>query len=531
MLSKKFNTLIGMLEVQADLIGDKLAFTFLHQPVTYSEMWDGISRFGAYLQDLGMQPGDRVVLALPNSAEFFSAFYGIQRAGGTAVPIFPGSGIGRIFSLATICGAEILVAPSSFPDEELTELNQKASSRGMRVVKVSESTAYEPEGDFPEIHPEDIAFLQYTSGSTGNPKGVMLSHDNLLTNIVQMIIGMEISETDIFVSWLPVYHDMGLILKTMAPFYLGFETHLLPTDLRDVRPWLDAIQKYKGTFTAAPDFAYRLCVRHVESGDYDLSSLRVALNAAEPVRARTIQEFETAFGLKSVMVAGYGLAEATVGVSMWKPGSTPKVDQRGFVSVGFPFPEVEVRIKGEDGFLPAGEIGEILIHSPANSRGYYLNPTETESAFTEEGFLRSGDLGYLDEEGYLYIISRKKNIIKRSGETISPAEIEEIVDLDFAVRYSAALGMDRGGTEGEQIYIFAEIRDGEMKTEDDLFYLSLEVVNAIHARMGYRPGRVYLLKARSIPLTHNGKVQHSFLKEMYLEGSLRDSGMIIYPEY
>lgn len=531
MLSKKFNTLIEMLEAQAGSLGDKVAFTFLHQPVTYSAMWEGINRFGACLQDLGMQPGDRVVMALPNSAEFFSAFYGVQRAGGTAVPIFPGSGIERIFSLAKICGAEILVAPGSFPDEEIIEMNRKVSSEGLRVVKVSKSLHYAPEGKFPEIHSQDIAFLQYTSGSTGNPKGVMLSHDNLLTNVVQMIIGMEINETDRLVSWLPVYHDMGLILKTMVPFYLGIETHLLPTDLRDVHPWLEAIQKYKATFTAAPDFAYRLCVRHVDSGEYDLSSLRVALNAAEPVRARTIQEFEKAFGLKDVMVAGYGLAEATVGVSMWKPGSTPKVDQRGFVSVGFPFPEVEVQIKGEDGYLPAGEIGEILIKSPANSGGYYRNPVETESTFTAEGFLRSGDLGYLDEEGYLYIVSRKKNIIKRSGETIAPAEIEELVDLNPAVRYSAAVGVDRGGTEGEQIYIFAEIRDDGEVGEDELFQLSLDVVDAIHTRMGYRPGRIYLLKARSIPLTHNGKVQHSRLKEMYEEGDLRASGAILFPEY
>jgi acyl-coenzyme A synthetase/AMP-(fatty) acid ligase len=124
-----------------------------------------------------------------------------------------------------------------------------------------------------------------------------------------------------------------------------------------------------------------------------------------------------------------------------------------------------------------------------------------------------------------------KNIIKRSGETISPGEIEEKVDQTTAVRYSAAVGVDRGGTEGEQIYIFAEIRGGETKTEDQLFDLTLDLVAAIHTRMGYRPGRVYLLKPRSIPMTHNGKIQHGHLKEKYLDGSLRLSGNILYPEY
>ena len=531
MVSKKFKTLIDMLEFQASSFGDSVAFTFLHQACTYAEMWDGLNQFGSYLQDLGMQRGERVVLALPNSAEFFSAFYGIQRMGGTVVPVFPGSGVERIFSLANLCNAEVIVAPSSLPNDAINDLKKKGLVKGLRVVTVSESSICEPGSTFPEIQPDDIAFIQYTSGSTGNPKGVVLSQDNLLTNIVQMIIGMEITERDTLVSWLPVYHDMGLILMTMAPFYLGAVFHLLPTDLRDVRPWLNAIQEHQATFTAAPDFAYRLCLRHVDPNDYDLSSLRVALNAAEPVRAQTILDFENAYGLEGVMTAGYGLAEATVGVSMWQPGSTPQVDERGFVSVGSPFPDIKVRIMGDNGMLSPGETGEIIIHSPANSQGYYRNPTETARIFSDDGYLRSGDLGYIDEGGHLYIVSRMKNIIKRSGETISPGEIEEIVDRTPTVRYSAAVGVDRGGTEGEQIYIFAEIRDGETKTEDQLFDLSLDVVDAIHDRMGYRPGRVYLLKPRSIPLTHNGKTQHGRLKDKYLDGSLRSSGRILYPEY
>jgi long-chain acyl-CoA synthetase len=229
------------------------------------------------------------------------------------------------------------------------------------------------------------------------------------------------------------------------------------------------------------------------------------------------------------MVAGYGLAEATVGVSMGKPGTPVKVDAHGRVSAGRPFPGVELRILSNGQTLPPGEAGEIAIRSPANTPGYFDNPAASARLFWGDGYLLSGDLGYLDQDGCLYISGRLKNIIKRSGETISPQEIEELVDALPRVRFSAALGIDRGGPEGEQVYVFAEIRDGESLSRDELHELATQIVAAFHVHMGFRPARVYLLKPRSIPLTHNGKIRHTGLKEMYLEGSLREG--ILFPDY
>ncbi len=529
MLHENFSTLTEMLAVRAEVSADTTAFTFNGQAVTFAKLWQSVKRFAAFLLERRLERGERVVVALPNSIEFFSAFYGIQRAGGIAVPVFPEAGPERIFSLANLCGAKTIVAPSSLSAQRLNHFKQLASQRDISLITVIESAATPPITNFPLVVPTDIAFLQYTSGSTGNPKGVMLTQASLLTNVRQMIAGMEITADEIFVSWLPVYHDMGLILKTMVPFYLAAQVHLLPTNLRDVHPWLAAIQSHRATFTAAPDFAYRLCLRHVDPSKYDLSSLRVALNAAEPVRATTIQEFEQAFGLTNVMVAGYGLAEATVGVSMWKPGMPKRVDSRGQVSVGAPFPDVDLLIVSDGRILPPGEIGEVAIRSKANSLGYFNNPNETEKLFREDGYLLSGDLGYLDQEGYLYIVSRKKNIIKRSGETISPHEIEEVVDAMPGVRFSAAVGVDKGGLEGEQVYVFAEIRDDIPKS--DYHEMALQMVTDFHAHMGFRPARVYLLKRRGIPLTHNGKIQHVRLREIYLDGSLQAQGAILYPEY
>ena len=407
-------------------------------------------------------------------------------------------------------------------------MKEAGRNRGLSVVTVDGSSDGAEESDFLTIQPEDVAFIQYTSGSTGSPKGVMLTHANLLTNIRQMIVGMEISERDIFVSWLPIYHDMGLILKTMVPFYLAAETHLLPTDLRDVRPWLETIQARKATFTAAPDFAYRLVLNRTQPNEYDLSSLRVTLNAAEPVRATTIHEFEKRFDLKNVMTAGYGLAEATVGVSMSKPSQSPKVDERGIVSVGKPFPDIEVKIVDEDKTLKSGQVGEIFIKSMANCKGYYNNPEATQNLF-RDGFVVSGDMGYLDDEGNLYITGRKKNMIKYLGQTIAAQELEEIVDTIPGVRFSAAVGIDRGRIDGEQVYLFAEMRNnGFTEIWEEL---TLQIVEAVYARLKIRPARVLFLKPHGIPRTYNGKIQHVFLKEQFLSGKLKEDKLIFYPDY
>jgi fatty-acyl-CoA synthase len=528
MTPETFTTLIDLLAWRANISAAKIAFTFNKIPYTFEDLWGGINDFATLLQNLGVRSHECVIIVLPNSAEFFFAFYGVQRAGGIAVPIFPQSGIERILTIARSCNARFIVAPAIIATEKMHPTQEASTGRGLSVFMVNDGLREVEESCFPATQLKDVAFLQYTSGSTGNPKGVMLTHANLLTNIRQMIAGMEINEQDKFASWLPVYHDMGLILKTMVPFYLATETHLLPTNLKDVRLWLETIQLHRATFTAAPDFAYRLVLNRIQQNEYDLSSLRVALNAAEPVRATTIYEFEKRFGLKNVMTAGYGLAEATVGVSMSKPGQNPKVDERGIVSVGKPFPGMEVKIIEEGEELKFGQVGEILIKGTANCKGYYNNPEETENLF-RNGFILSGDMGYLDEEGNIYITGRKKNIIKHLGQSIAGQELEELVDTLPGVRFSAAVGIDRGRLEGEQVYVFAEMRNNRSTEiwED----LTLQIVEAIHARLGIRPARVLFLKPHGIPRTYNGKIQHVVLKEQFLSGKLKEDMLILYPDY
>lgn len=502
-------TLVEMLAHRARDDGDSAAFLFAGRAHTYREVWEASGRFAAGLAARGVAAGDRVVLVLPNGPEFFAALYGSQRAGAIPVPLFPGSGPARVASLATACGAALTVLPD--------DLAGLLSSPGPPPAS--------------PVGPGDVALLQYTSGSTGSPKGVVLRHESLLTNVRQMIAGMEITPSETFVSWLPVCHDMGLILMTLVPFYLGARLVLLPTTLTDVRVWLGAIAEHRGTFTAAPDFAYRLCLRAVrDPARHDLSSLRVALNAAEPVRAETLRRFHEVFGLERVMVPGYGLAEATVGVSMQPPGTDPVVSERGLVAIGRPFPDVAVEIVGDDGEpVPAGDVGEVVVASPAVAAGYYGDPEATAALFLRPGAIRTGDLGYRDAAGEVFLVGRRKNVILQAGRNLAPQEIEEAVEGLPFVRRAAAVGIDRGRAEGEQAYVFAELRRAAPPPDDALREMARRAVEAVHERLGVRPGRVLLLRPRAIPLTANGKLRHGALKEAYLAGRLRAAGSVLFP--
>jgi acyl-CoA synthetase (AMP-forming)/AMP-acid ligase II len=522
-------TLGEMLEQRAAATPDRPAFHFADREWRYDEVWRGAGAVASRLHDLGLSTGDRVVLTLPNGPEFFFALYGVLRAGGIAVPVFPGSGPERVANRMSQSGARIVVAPRELEADAMAAL--ESACTGGTVIPCP--TPDEDRSSLPEsIRPsaDDIAMLQYTSGSTGEPKGVQLTHRGLLTNLRQMISGMAITPDDVFVSWLPVHHDMGLILMTMVPFLLGARLVLLPTSLTNTRTWLRTIAEHRGTFTAAPDFAYRLCLRTIrDPQSYDLSCLRVALNAAEPVRAATLCDFEERFGIERVMVAGYGLAEATVGVTMWPPGSPCRVDDRSLVSVGPPFPGIELKVVDAEGSpRPDGEIGRVLIRSPANTTGYWQDEKATAELLTD-GYINSGDMGYLAADGRLTIAGRAKNVIISGGRNLAPQEIEEIVDGVDGVRFTAAVGVDFGRVEGEQPVVIAEVRRDQ---GDDAYHeLTISIVKALYASIGLRPARVVLVAPRTIPRTVNGKVQHQLLRQRYLDGELLRSDNVLFPKH
>lgn len=523
-------TLIDLLAARARETPETEAVCFRATPeretsVSYGELWRRSRAFAGGLQREGVGLGDRVVVAVPNQPAFLVAFYGTLAAGATAVPVFPHADPARILHLVRLSDAQALAVP---PGASTADLARLATEAGVLVLPVEESP--EPEVDLPDLDPEVVALLQYTSGSTADPRGVQIPHGHLLTNLAQMVTGMEITAADVFVSWLPVYHDMGLILMALAPLYVGARLVLLPTSLHSPHPWLSAITEHRGTFTAAPDTAYRLCVaRGNPEGRYDLASLRVALDAAEPVRPSTLEAFESAFGLANVMAPGYGLAEATVGVSMWPPGTARKVDAQGRPSVGPPFPGITVRIVDGDRALPPGEIGEIVVQSPAVTTGYRNNPEANAALWWNGDGLRTGDLGYLDAAGDLFIVGRTKNVIVQAGQTLYAADVEgAVADLPF-VRRVAAVGIEGRREIGEHLVVFVEIGRHRAPPPDECARLVAEVVQRIHGRFGVRPARVYLIAPRTLPHTSNGKMQHASLREAYARGELHES--LLFPTY
>jgi len=382
----------------------------------------------------------------------------------------------------------------------------------------------EPPRSLPTARPEDIAFIQYTSGSTGHPRGVVLSHANVVETIKMMADAAELTPADTVVSWLPLYHDMGLIGCAFTPPYLGAKLVLLPPDLKNPRQWLESITEERATFTVSPDFGYRNCVRNVkDTAGLDLSSLKMALSGAEPVRLSTIRAFEEKFHLKDVLAPCYGLAEATLAVTLWPRGEPLRQDPSGrFLSAGKPCPGVSVRIMEGEAILPPGREGEIVVKSPGVMQGYYNDAPATREVLMPDGWLRTGDLGLLDLDGYLYITGRLKDLIIVAGENIIPADIEDVVDQIPGVRYSAAVGVDSDRLGTQRLYVVAEVRDTDLD-HDALSHLVREIVQRVHARCGHHPARVLLTKPRALPKTSSGKLQHSQLARMIAHGELGDS--------
>lgn len=502
-----------------------LAFQATHRPTEIGLVADGIMytwkeiherslQFAARLQHGGLEKGDRLLIRLPNTIDFVIAYYASLICGAIPVPVFPNAGWERCMKIMHFCKSNHIVVQAQ---DECKEL-----SGNIRQHIVLDETSATPQPII--VKDDDIALIQYTSGSTGFPKGVMLSHQQLLTNIRQMIAAFRVTREDVFVSWLPVHHDMGLILCMLVPLYTGAKLVLLSQGLRHATQWLEAIALYKGSFTAAPDIAYRLVVKATRDPSlYDLSSLRIALNAAEPIRIDTITAFERHFGLHGVMITGYGLAEASVAVAVHRPGKELVVDKEGHVGSGKALKDVEIRIMSGKKSLPACMVGDIEIKSPACMKGYFGS---RKKCFTSDGFLPTGDIGYLDNRGNLFVIGRKKNVIKQGGETFYAEDVEEVVAGINGLRRVAALGLP-GRNGSEQLVVVAEYNKATIDHHAGVALVT-SIVDRLFTNLGQRPAKVVIVKPRTITVTPTGKTMHSRLKSLYLGEPETFGKQIIY---
>ena len=492
---------------------------------SYGELWEGARAAAGGLRDVGLGPGDPVVIALENGVEFFHAFFGSLVAGGIAVPVFPRSSLARLRTIAEVCGAVAIVTSVEPPP------GPSSPHAGPRLVTPKELVGARPLARAVSVEPLGTCYLQYTSGTTSDPRGVVISHANLLTNIAQVVEAMAITPDDVFVSWMPIYHDMGLTLLALTPFSVGTRTVLLPADLRGMATWLAAIGKHKATFTGGSDLAFRLCARAGTRERHDLTSLRVAIDASEPVRASTLERFESAFGLHRVMMTGYGLAEATLAVTCTPRGMPIDVDGRGLVCLGRAIPGTTVAILSGEGALVRGEVGEILVRGPSVCAGYHRNPVATEELFVHvngDRYLRTGDLGYLDGAGRLFYVARTRDLIKIGGRGLYPQEVEAVVESTPGVRLSAAVGVDAGNLAGEQLVIFAEVKAPEHRSAQELRTIAATIASALHESLGVRPLRSVLLRPGGIPRTENGKLQRGQLRDRYVHGLLAPGDVVFH---
>jgi fatty-acyl-CoA synthase len=523
-------TLTDAMARRAAMSPDAAYFHLYGDTVTYGRLWHMSARYGAALAAHGVAPGDKVCLIYPTCAEFFYTFFGALRIGAVPVPLYPTLGVEQTAAIFRDSETVAVVTIGWFRDGV-----DKSVALAPNVMQVLEPNDLDVEGTLPRVAPaveDDLAFLQYTSGSTGHPRGVMLTHRNLVRTCHFMAEAAGLTGEDRVVSWLPLYHDMGLIGLSFTPPLLAAPVWLLPPDLRSPRQWLELITQVKATFTVSPDFGYRNCVRNIrDTSDIDLTSLKAALSGAEPVRLSTIQGFENHFGVKNVIAPCYGLAEATLAVAV-HPRATPiHVDPSGrFVSSGVACRGVSIRIvpradSGPAVALGADVEGEIQVRSPGVMKGYYNNPEATARVLGPDGWLRTGDLGFLDREARLYVTGRIKDVMILGGENVIPADVEEVVDAVAGVRYSAAVGLESERTGTQRLHVVAEVRDESAAT--DVYHgLVREVVQRVHAARGHRPARVLLVKSGTIPKTSSGKIQRSRLGQMIQEGALQ--GRLVY---
>jgi acyl-CoA synthetase (AMP-forming)/AMP-acid ligase II len=518
---------------------------------SFRALYRDAQALAARLPALGVAPGDRVLLVFPTSLEFVTTFFAVQMAGAIPVPSYPPAvleraelALERLGHVARHSGAAVCLTTRALRPI----LGGLAFSGGVREIAAVETLATRPAGPplHPRPRPEDAAFIQYTSGSTGAPKGVLLHHANVIANLHAMGQAMRISRSDVGVSWLPLYHDMGLIGALLSAVYWRLPVVLLSPVAFLERPlrWLEAITRFRATLSPAPNFAYSLAVARTtpaERARLDLSSWRVAFNGAESVNARTMNDFIAAFAphgfAAEAMLPVYGLAEVSLAAAFPTLGTPPRTltvdrkklaagrvvpsadaDAMTLVSVGRAVPGHEIAVVDAEGApLPEREVGHIVVRGPSVMAGYYRAPEATADVVRDDA-LWTGDLGFrLD--GDLFVTGRAKDLIIVRGRNYYAEDIERVA--------AAVPGVRPGGVAAFGLYDDAKASDAvvlvcETKLVDEAARIALvqALAEAVARRAGVPLDQVMLLGPGSLPKTSSGKPQRARARELFLEGTL-----------
>lgn len=522
------------------------------QIISYGQLWDEARNIARGLHKKGIKQGDTVAIMLPTGEEFFYAFSGILLVGATPVPIYPPFRPDRIEEYAE---REAKILHNAQARMLITFVKAGALSHilGAFVPSLKEITTIKElralTGFLPEIElePEDPILIQYTSGSTGDPKGVFLTQQNMLANIRAIGKAIPVQPTDVGVSWLPLYHDMGL-MNWLGAMYFGIPMVILSplTFLTRPEQWLWSIHYHRATLSGAPNFAYELCIKKINKEDIeglDLSSWRFAFNGAEAVNPKTLELFAKKFSSygfdKESFAPVYGLAEATVGLTFPPERRKPRIDQIQrdalekankalttsnnkdiiqFVSCGVPISNHQIRVVDEYGKEAAERfVGMIQFKGPSAMQGYFNNPKETKKIF-HEGWWDTNDLGYV-ADNELFITGRKKDMIIKAGRNLYPEEIEEIVSQIPRVRKGCiiAFGVNDPILGTEKLIVVAESYELEKENQEAM---RAAINEKMMDALGISPDVVLFVLPKTVPKTSSGKLRRSACKQAYIEGRL-----------
>ena len=523
--------------------------------IHYGEFYREAVGVAGALRQSGLQAGEAVAIMLPTGRDYFVSFFGILLCGAIPLPIYPPLRLSQLedhlqrhAKILRNASARLLITTQEFaPLARLLQVQLVELRAVVTCVNLRRSTSVIP---VPPTDPQAIALLQYTSGSTGQPKGVMLSHANLLANIRSMGEAARVRADDVFVSWLPLYHDMGLIGAWLGSLYHGVPLVVMSPLLFLTRPqrWLWAIHQYRGTLSAAPNFAYELCLSKVPDAaleGLDLSSWRLAFNGAEMVNPRTVRRFSERFasyGFRAeAMAPVYGLAESSVGLAFPPLGRIAPIDrvQRAsldhggkalpaaaddpsaleLVACGHPLRGHQIRIVDPLGReLPERRVGHLQFQGPSTTRGYFQNPAATAKLFNGD-WLDSGDLAYI-AGGDVYLTGRLKDIIIRAGRNIYPHELEEAVGGIDGVRKGcvAVFGSQEPVSGTERLVIVAETRCRDVAERAKLHERIGRVTGDL---TGMAADEVLLVAPHTVLKTSSGKIRRSATRELFEQGRLQ----------
>jgi len=522
------------------------------ETITYRQLQGGAKRVAAGLVGLGLNPGDAVALMLPTGRDYFFAFFGILYAGGIPVPIYPparisqiGDHIRRHFGILANCRARALITTED--TRKVATLLQGGVETIRAVTTVDDLSRDTAIGPLPVIAPGDIAFVQYTSGSTGQPKGVILTHANLLANVRAMGRALRVTSDDVFVSWLPLYHDMGLIGAWFGSLYHGVELVIMSPLKFLARPerWLFAIHRFGGTITTSPNFGFELCLKRISDeklAGLDLLSLRAICNGAEPVSPQSIKRFAERFApfgfRETAMMPVYGLAECSVGLAFPPLDRGPRVEriQRealsasgnamaaaenddtalAFVGCGRALPGHEIRVVDAASHeLPERREGRLQFRGPSATAGYLHNPEQT-AALIDGDWLDSGDMAYM-ADGEVFITGRAKDIIIRAGRNIYPQELEDAVGEIEGVRKGnvAVFASPDPASGTERLVVLAETRRFDEQSRARITRAIEDLSIDLTAQP---PDEVLLAPPNTVLKTSSGKLRRAASREVFEKG-------------